>query len=184
MLYNLELLSTTQFVEKYGISWRHVLAKRREIGVPSKFKGGSRMPHFTQRMIDFLGKRPDKVLARNFAMGVGTVRRMRVSLDIAPHKASRSPWTPDALALLGKIPDLQLARKLNISGPSVLSKRRHLKIPPFPFREKVRWTRKRVALLGTMSDSKLAQFLGVGKSSVHRQRVRLNIPAYNANAGQ
>ena len=180
MLDDLPVLKSIDMVKKHGLKMRHVVSKRKELGVPSKFSGGTKARKFTDRMIALLGQRPDKVLARNFLMSKSMVRAKRSSLGIPSHKELRSPWTPEALSMLGMVSDMRLAKLLGLSSPTVLMKRRSLGILPAPYRKPVRWTKQMRALIGTMSDEQAAKMLGIGKSSVSRKRAELGIPAFMA----
>lgn len=88
---------------------------------------------------------------------------------------SYCPWTPEAITLLGKISDAQLARNLGIASPSVVIKRQKLGIPPFR-PQKLKWTREMLACLGKMSDHELSERFKIGKTSVQRKRCALGNP--------
>jgi len=159
MIDDLQLLPSAKVAAKYALRDQEVAAKRSELGIPSKFKGWE-PKKFTPQMIGLLGKRPDKVLARNFKMSVWMIRNRRNSLGIPPFKSLNSPWTPEVLAMLGKVSDTKIAKKFGLAAPNVLFKRRKLGIPPAPYKKPVKWTFKMVQLLSTMPDSAVATKLG------------------------
>jgi len=169
MIDDLQLLPSAKVAEKYELRDQDVAAKRRELGIPSKFKGWE-PKKFSPLMIGLLGKRPDKVLSRNFKMSVWMIRNRRNSLCIPAFKSLNSPWTSEVLAMLGKVSDMKIARKIGLAAPSVLMKRRKLGIPPAPYRKPVKWTYKMVQLLSTMPDSAIAKKLGIGQTTVIRKR--------------
>jgi hypothetical protein len=90
----------------------------------------------------------------------------------------RSRWSAADLALLGKLPDTAIARKLECHPSSVTSMRKRMGIAPVRPRRQFDWTAEVVDLLGTASDREVAATLNVPPSSVHRKRCLLGIPAY------
>ena len=99
---------------------------------------------------------------------------MRAKIERQDHP-SRRRWQPAEIALLGKVPDAHIARKLKISPGTVAGERRRLGIPPLfaPFE----WTEKALSLLGSDSDARIAGLLGVSPGVVGRKRRALEIPA-------
>jgi hypothetical protein len=89
-----------------------------------------------------------------------------------------SRWTPQEDALLGTMPDEQLAARLGRPLSGVLTRRHDLDIPKFA--PKVRaWTLEENALLGTMPDKKLARRLKRSYDAVAVRRLKKGIPHCN-----
>lgn len=90
-------------------------------------------------------------------------------------------WTEEVIALLGVIPDTEIAKQLGISAITVGRKRRELNIPSYSWggRKPRKWTKKMIALLGTMPDSEVAKRLGISLTTIYWKRSELNIPAYS-----
>lgn len=113
---------------------------------------------------------------RRRKQGPSVSRRMR-----APNA---SEWTDETLALLGRVPDSELAARLGFSTVSVYRERRRRQIPAHRAkRDVVVWTDEMVALLGTDSDSRVAASLGIGHGSVARKRQLLGIAAHVPRRG-
>ena len=87
-------------------------------------------------------------------------------------------WTPEEEALVGAIPDQELALRLNRSLVAVVKKRCKLGIRrPHPrFRP---WTKEEDALLGTMPDRNLARQLGRTFEAVKVRRRKHAIEKYD-----
>jgi hypothetical protein len=97
-----------------------------------------------------------------------------------PNKPAKK-WTKKELAMLGTMPDAEVARSLGTSGTTVGLVRRRLGIPVYnvsPLQG------EKLKLLGTMSDQKLADLLGVSKSLVAETRLKLRIACYRKGQGQ
>jgi hypothetical protein len=87
---------------------------------------------------------------------------------------------PERLArLLGKVPDIDLARRAKLSFATVRNERRRRGIAPFkPLRPPIEWTAEMLALLGQASDVEVAVELGVSKTTVGCKRRWLGISAF------
>jgi hypothetical protein len=106
-----------------------------------------------------------------------TARQPNLAVERVPIPR-RSRWIEADLALLGTLPDADLARRLACHPSSVAAMRRRRGIAPARPRRKVDWTDEMVARLGTASDREVAALCGVPASSVQRKRCLLGIPAY------
>lgn len=100
----------------------------------------------------------------------------------------RGAWTAEALALLGKVPDAQIARTIGVTRAAVGAKRAALEIPahgrdpgkqrrrcgpqPKPLPAAVR------AQLGKMADAALAAQAGMSEGVIRRERVAASIPPF------
>jgi hypothetical protein len=84
----------------------------------------------------------------------------------APH------WAPEDVALLGTIPDADVARRTGRTAAAVRQKREELGIPN-PGGN--RWRAEEIALLGTLPDREVARRVGRSLYSVTQKRIKLGI---------
>ena len=97
-----------------------------------------------------LGTIPDAALSTKLDLAISTVFEKRQKLGIP---ASRPPktinWTPAVIALLGKVPDGEVARIHGMNILSVHKKRVALGIRCYARKSKTwhYWTKKEIALL-------------------------------------
>jgi hypothetical protein len=82
-------------------------------------------------------------------------------------------WTKRQLALLGKAPDEEVARRIGRTAEAVRQRRELLGIPN-PAGN--RWRAEDIAQLGTMPDREVAHQLGRSLQSVTQKRIKLRIP--------
>src|SRR2546428_2486572 len=87
-------------------------------------------------------------------------------------KRKRKPWTRNELALLGKLPDAEVAELTGRTFGTVWQKRRALGIdqPALHFRK---WTPTEDKLVGTAPDAEIANRLGRTESAVKSRRTIL-----------
>ncbi len=81
-------------------------------------------------------------------------------------------WTPEDIALLGTVPDEDVARKTSRTVEAVRQKREKLGIPN-PAGN--RWRQDEAALLGTLPDREVARRPGRSLQSVTQKRIKLGI---------
>jgi hypothetical protein len=102
-------------------------------------------------------------------------RRLNATKGLARNLALGSlwrPWAQEDVALLGTVPDEEVARRTGRTVGAVRQKRAALGIPN-PGSN--RWTAEAVALLGTMPDREVARRLGRALASVTQKRRQLGI---------
>ncbi len=88
---------------------------------------------------------------------------------------ARKTLTADAEnALLGTIPDQQVARRLKMNVERVKAHRHYLDIPIFKPKTH-RWTPDGDRLLSERPDVQVAMFLGITEGAVRHRRIRLGI---------
>lgn len=93
-------------------------------------------------------------------------------------------WTPRLLALLGRLPDAEVAARAKTTTHTVAAERKRRGIPAFMRRRpNIEWTPDRVALLGTDTDANVAARLGAHCTSVFLRRRMLGIPAFGRGGG-
>ena len=85
----------------------------------------------------------------------------------------RTPWTADELALLGKLSDNQVARRIGRSQGTVTAKRSKLGIPGFSQRNPTIWTAAQLQLLELNDDLRVAQVTGKLIGEVKAKRAEL-----------
>ena len=133
-----------------------------------------------------LGTASDRDLADRLGLHADTVGRRRRALGIASYSKRSYPipaheWTGEEVALLGKVPDEEVARRLGLSYEVVGYRRRRLGIPPCrrPGRTGNAWTPETEKLLGAMSDGQVATLSGQSRAYVAQRRRSLGIPAFS-----
>lgn len=87
-------------------------------------------------------------------------------------------WTRKHIAMLGKIPDAALARKIDLSVGTVLKKRQKLGIPASRPAKTLNWTPAVIATLGKLPDGEVARINDMNILSVYKKRVSLGIRCY------
>jgi hypothetical protein len=91
-------------------------------------------------------------------------------------------WEREENALLGTMPDKEVAKRVGRSATAVHAHRRSLGIRSYykrkPQSEPVKWTPAKDKLLGTMPDSKVARRLGCSPMAVFYRRRKLRIPRH------
>src|SRR5436309_3831714 len=87
-------------------------------------------------------------------------------------KRKPKPWTKEELALLGRLPDAEVAELIGRTFGTVWQKRRALDIeqPALRFRK---WTPAEDKLVGTAPDAEIARQLGRTESAIKSRRAIL-----------
>ena len=80
--------------------------------------------------------------------------------------------------MLGTIPDIALASKLNLCMTTVLRKRQQLGIPSSRPPKTIKWTSAIIAKLGKVPDGEIARIYGMTGSTVRQKRVSRGIRCY------
>ena len=180
-----------------NVGWR-----RKKLGIPPKNK-----PHpWTPEEEALLGSKPDEELAQKFGRTVQAVEARRIQLGrpkpdavfkvvkvvaepgggrgstASPNAkpgAAYCTWTPEEDALLGKLTDEEVARKLGCAVTRVRRRRRLLGLPSNNPNHR-HWTKEEIALLGTQPDRKVASLVKRSVGNVRYKRLELGIPFRNA----
>lgn len=93
---------------------------------------------------------------------------------------ARLPWPAHLVRLLGKVSDIELARRAKRSVDAVRRERRRRGIAPVrPWQPAIEWTREMLGQLGQASDSEVAAEFGISTSSVQLKRAVLGIPPFH-----
>lgn len=108
----------------------------------------------------------------------------RFPIEHVKRDPRRFRWPPRALALLGRLPDAEVARRAGCTKDTVVSERRRRGIAPL-HRQKppIEWTEAMLALLGTATDAEVGLDLGLHKNNVGVKRRMLGIPSYYPQRG-
>ena len=100
-------------------------------------------------------------------------------------RAAGEGWQPEHEAMLGTMPDKQLARKLGLNPETVYRRRKTLGIPSHRPHRSVTprrvWTPAEDRLLGTMPDNALAVRLGCTSAMVYHRRKALGVRPFAAS---
>lgn len=97
---------------------------------------------------------------------------------VEPQAAESGRWSKDDIAMLGKVVDVVLARKLGITKAAVALKRKTLNISPVTRGPKAALPPQVEEKLGTMTDAALASISGLSHAKIFNRRTFLGIPAY------
>lgn len=118
-------MSDRDVAEILGCAPALVGAKRRRLGIPAYSDEGIYGHLFTDEIISMIGVVPDAEIANMIGVHRSVVNSRRISMGIeSPRTANRSrptaqTWTPENLALLGTMPDGDLARRLGLTNQAV-----------------------------------------------------------------
>ena len=124
-----------------------------------------------------LGTTRDEVLAKKWGVTVTAIKHRRTRLriftpkELRHRKGKQRPWAPEELALLGKVNDRELGKKLGRWVHFVRWKREELGIAT-PFRK--RWRAEEDAMLGKVPDAQLAKLSGRSVEAVALRRQAMN----------
>jgi DNA-binding CsgD family transcriptional regulator len=164
------------------------IARRFEIGASTvrRYRAANNIPEFSPSsqelpttLLEQLETKTNYRLAKEFGVSAKQIKLARVRLGIPEHKVIRQKfkpledniWTEEALALLGTMPDSELADLLGISNFPVKQKRKELGVgaykPPYP-----EITPEIATEFGITSDSTLAKRLGVSASFIRKARLK------------
>ncbi|MBX9754084.1 MAG: hypothetical protein K2X80_04980 [Pseudomonadaceae bacterium] len=117
-------------------------------------------------------------LARDFNIPTNRIEALRAEVGTPEPRVQRPRflpledeiWTEEMIALLGTMPDPELADRLGVSRMPVKEMRKELDIPAYkPYPE---ITAEVAAEFGNLSDSAIAKRLGVSASFIRRARLK------------
>jgi len=181
-------MSDQDLAVKLGCKRAHVSGRRYLLRIPKY--SHSIIPEnefeWTPASDALLGTMVDQDIAEKLGCTVAAIRNRRHLLEIPRCRntisaANKVEWTPALDALLGTIPDSDLAKMMGCSRASVYTRRRQLGIPRSiqsltPVNKFV-WTSEIDAQIGTIADQQLAEKLGVTRNTVGKRRRLLGIAA-------
>ncbi len=170
-------MSDREVARRFGICSNTVRRYRLNFGIPAYD------PRSTEAPIGLLEKlaiESNYQLAKEFNIATSRVEALRTETGIQEPKLQRPRfiplevgiWTDSAIAMLGTMPDPELADRLGVSRTPVKKMRKKLGIAAYkePFPE---ITAEIAAEFGKVSDSSLAKRLGVSASFIRRARMKL-----------
>lgn len=184
-----------------GRSVTNVAWRRNKLGIPPKNK-----PHpWSSEEEALLGSKPDEELARKFGRTIKAVEARRIQLGrpkpdaafkvvklvaegVRRHQPAATPnakpgaryctWTAEEDALLSKLTDEEVARKLGYVVTRVRRRRRLLGLASNNPNHR-QWTKEEIALLGRRPDREVAPLVNRSLSNVRYKRLELGIPFRN-----
>ena len=90
----------------------------------------------------------------------------------------RHLWTRRHIAMLGKYPDSEVSRRLDLAICTVLKKRQKLGIAASRPAKTINWTPAIIAMLGKVPDGEIARTYGMNVLTVQQKRVSRGIQCY------
>ncbi len=140
-----------------GVHSSSVQRKRLELGIAAWVAKG---PVVVTRELRRLLRSPNTVVHARTGLKNDTINDLREKFGIAaPPNFIDTPWTPEAIARLGKVPDARLAAELGVCLSAVRGRRLAAKRPPS--RPQRRWAAGEVKLLRSrLSLEALSERLG------------------------
>lgn len=144
------------------------------------------------------GIHPNVIMRRRHALGIPVYKGPQRPQRRSPKppkviKLRRIVWTDEALAMLGKCPDSEIALFVGCSPSTVSEKRHKLSIPICSDIKSIPpnmggWNKKTlpqeiVNQIGKMPDTQLAQIAGVDKTTIRRLRHKMGVPSYGESFG-
>lgn len=126
-----------------------------------------------------LAKETNYRLAKRFGVSIKRIEQARAELKIPEPKTIRERfkplediWTSEAIALLGRMPDTEVADRLGVSNFPVKKKRKELGIKSYK-RPLPEITPEIASEFGRVSDAELARRFNVSVSFIRRARIKL-----------
>jgi len=162
------------------------IARRFGVGATTvrRYRKANDIPEFryqlelTQPLIDRLAEQTDYSLSKELGIPAKKIKEARTALGIPEPKPLRPRfqpleeiWNEQTIALLGTMPDYELADRLKVSNYPIKAKRKELGIKAFE-KPYPKITAKIAAEFGLTSDRILAERLGVSPSHIRRARLR------------
>jgi DNA-binding CsgD family transcriptional regulator len=186
--------SDYEISKKLKLHKTSVVNKRNSLGIAA-FVDPSKVQHdWKDAELALLGKFTDRCVAERIGLPMHAVMAKRQRLGIPscrkfspPKKARKNaiPWTKKNLALLGKLPDVQVAEIIGTNRKSVIAMRLKLGITSYAVNTQFwhSWTEEEIQQLGTATDRELAEKWGIGIMCVIDKRRQLGINAYYTSKG-
>lgn len=164
------------------------VARRFSVGASTvrRFRCSSGIPEFCPEdtelppeLITQLATETNHRLAKEFGVSIKRIKQTRAALKIPEPKTTRERfkplediWTNEAIALLGKMSDTEVADRLSISNFPVKKKRKELEIQAYK-RSLPEITSAIESEFGSVPDGVLARRLGVSVSYIRRARIKV-----------
>lgn len=164
----LGVLFDYQIAERFNLSANLISAYRKAHGIPR--------PHgLPEEALPHIGVLSDVEVSRRFGISLAQISNYRNKRQIPKAKIRRSKiWTPERLALLGTMPDSDLAAQVGLSASRVAKLRRSYSIPAWMPASDL--PSELVSLLGKETDYHLAEAFAIPRRRVFDERKRRGIP--------
>ena len=177
--------SDASLAKEFGIPYWRIRQERTQRNIPVYSKTKSDLAN--ERLLDLLGSKPDKDVAKIVGMSQSWVALRRNELGIAPFQ-KKINWFSSVSEneILNGSPE-EIAKRVGVSVESVYARRYQvrkeagLNTHKASTRAWARWTNEEIAQLGSMSDNALAIKLGRTLDGVKLKRLSLKIPSYRAS---
>lgn len=167
-------MSDREISRRFGIGASTVRRFRLANNIPEFSYDDLKLPAL---LLEQLETKTNYRLAKEFGVPIKRIKHVRSKLNIQEPKTTRERfkpledvWTSEALALLGTMPDTELADILDISNFPVKQKRKELGIMAYR-RVLPEITPEIMAEFGATSDRALAERLGVSASHIRIARI-------------
>lgn len=157
-----------EIARKLGVTARQVGYLRQQQG-----KQAACRARWSLEVIKKLSLTPPAALAEQLQISTSTVLARRRAHEM---RYERRGLPPEALAMLGKVPDMKVALRFGRSYDTARKWRTDAGLPPVI--EWRAWTRQELALLGTMPDNMLARQIARRPRCVRLKREALGIPQH------
>lgn len=168
-------MSDREIARRFGLGASSVRRYRHSIGIPEFHLEDIELP---TGLIEQLATRTNYQLAKEFGISIKHIKRKRGELGIQEPKTVRERfkplediWTDEAIAMLGQMPDTEVADRLDISNFPVKKKRHELEIEAYK-RPTPGITPEIASAFGVVSDAELASQLDVSVSYIRKARIK------------
>ncbi len=168
-------MSDREVARRFGPGASSVRRYRHSIGIPEFHPEDIELP---TELIEQLATRTNYQLAQEFGVSIKRIKRKRGKLRIQEPKTARERfkplediWTNEAIAMLGQMPDTEVADRLDISNFPVKKKRHELGIQTYK-RPLPEITPEIASAFGVVSDAELARQLGVSVNYIRKARIK------------
>ncbi|MGK7956755.1 MAG: hypothetical protein AB4063_16120 [Crocosphaera sp.] len=183
------LISNIEISREFQINKEMVRQYRNQLNIPT-FKEAKRLKVIELAEKD-LGVKSDNQIAKEIGISPGIVGSVRKEKNIQAcprtnckskkhfsNKLSQEQYN-SLINELGKLTDIQIAKKYGIAVNTIGYHRRKFKIKAKRTRNQPHeWTIEEINLLGTKSDSKIASLLNINPHQVSYKREQLGIKAF------
>lgn len=167
-------ISDREVSRRFGVGASTVRRYRLNNDIPS-----CEVSEAPKELFESLGSMTNYRLSKSFHVSMERIAGLRFEAGVPEPKVERvnfqplEPdfWTEEALALLGTMPDPDLADYLGVSRFPIKQKRKELGIAPYS-KAYPEITAEIAADFGVFSDSVIAKRLGVSTSFVQRARMK------------
>ncbi|HHH9262773.1 TPA: hypothetical protein ACP306_004300 [Pseudomonas aeruginosa] len=169
-------MSDREVARRFGIGASTVRRFRHSSDIPKFFPGRAELP---AALVTQLAMETNHRLAKGFGVSIKRIEQARAELKIPERKTIRERfkplediWTSEAIALLGRMPDTEVADRLGVSNFPVKKKRKELGIQSYK-RPLPEITPEIASEFGGVSDAELARRFNVSVSFIRRARIKM-----------